>query len=228
MSERSLPEPSSGGRNLEIALLGGFRFWVRVRDADLAPASQRLLAFLALRESPVARDEAAGILWPDASEDHSHASLRSGISRLTLIAHEAVIVSPHSVRLAENVAVDIRVSRALAHRLLTPATLEQDSDLSNQAIAALSADLLPGWYDDWVLIEAEEWRHLRLHALNALTERLIANRSFGDATSAALAAVRAESLRESSHAALIRVHLVEGNRAEVVADPRTREVYLGH
>jgi SARP family transcriptional regulator, regulator of embCAB operon len=82
---------------------------------------------------------------------------------------------------------------------------------------ALSADLLPDWYEDWALIEAEDWRQLRLHALDALTERLIAQGRYADATSAALAAVKAEPLRETSHAALIRVHLAEGNRAEALA-----------
>jgi DNA-binding SARP family transcriptional activator len=206
-------------RPLEIAVLGGFRFWVRGKDAlpDLPGGSQRLLAFLALRERSVTRAAAAGTLWPEASEDHAHASLRSAISRLTLIAHEAVIVTFQNIRLADHVAVDIREARALAHRLLNPGELARGDDLSNSAITALSADLLPDWYDDWSLVEAEDWRQLRLHALDALTERLIASGHYGDAMSAALAAVKAEPLRETSHASLIRAHIAEGNRAEAVS-----------
>jgi DNA-binding SARP family transcriptional activator len=203
---------------LHVALLGEFRFWVGGQDAlpTLPGGSQRLLAFLALRERSVTRSAAAGALWPEASEDHAHASLRSAISRLTQIAHEAIVVSFQDVRLADDVTVDIRESRALAHRLLQPGT-EGESDLSAEAIAALSADLLPDWYDDWVVIEAENWRQLRLHALDTLTERLMASGRYADATGAALAAVKAEPLRETAHAALIRVHLAEGNRAEALA-----------
>jgi two-component SAPR family response regulator len=70
----------------------------------------------------------------------------------------------------------------------------------------LSSDLLPDWYDDWMIFEAEEWRQLRLHALEALaTGRLPAER-FGDAAEAALAAIHAEPLRESARAVLIRIH----------------------
>ena len=83
--------------------------------------------------------------------------------------------------------------------------------------ATLSADLLPDWYDDWAVAEAEDWRQLRLHALDSLAERLIENKLYADATSAALAAVKAEPLRETSHAILIRVYLAEGNRAEALA-----------
>jgi DNA-binding SARP family transcriptional activator len=82
----------------------------------------------------------------------------------------------------------------------------------------LSVDLLPGWYDDWVLIEAEDWRQLRLHALEALTRRLIAAGRWGEAADAACAAVRAEPLRESAHAALIQVHLAEGNQSEAMRE----------
>ena len=218
MSERSPSEKPVGARHLEIGVLGGFRFWVRGEDAlpALAGSSQRLLAFLALRERLVTRGAVSGILWPEASENHAHASLRSAISRLTQIAHEAIVVSAHDVSLAGTVTVDIRDSRYLAHRLLNPGSLDEENDLSDRAIAALSADLLPDWYDDWAIAEAEDWRQLRLHALDSLTERLIAIGRYADAMSAALAAVKAEPLRETSYAALIRVHVAEGNRAEAV------------
>src|SRR5687768_3185627 len=144
MSERSPSQEPAGAPHLEIAVLGGFRFWVRGQDAlpALAGGSQRLLAFLALRERSVPRAAAAGTLWPEASEDHAHASLRSAISRLTQIAHEAIVVSYHDLRLADHVAVDIRESRALAHRLLKPSDPTREDDLSDKAISTLSVDLL--------------------------------------------------------------------------------------
>jgi DNA-binding SARP family transcriptional activator len=219
MSDRSISSQSSGSGSLQIAVLGGFRFSVSGRDAlpALPGGSQRLLAFLALHDRSVMRSAVAGTLWPEASEEHAHASLRSAISRLTLIAHEAIVVSYHDLRLAGHVTVDIREARALAHRLLNPSEPERDGDLSDRAIAALSADLLPDWYDDWAVVEAEDWRQLRLHALDALSERLIDSGRYADATSAALAAVKAEPFRETSHAALIRAHVAEGNRAEALA-----------
>jgi len=216
MSDQTSPVPWPATGALEIAVLGGFRFWVQGRDAlpDLSGGSQRLLAFLALHERSMARDAAAGSLWPEASEDHAHASLRSAINRLTQIAHEAILVTYHTVGLAAEVAVDIRAAKALAHRLLDPAGPKHDADLSEQSIAALSADLLPDWYDDWAVVQAEDWRQLRLHALDALSAHLTVAGRFGDAMSAAQAAVNAEPLRETAHANLIRVHLAEGNRAE--------------
>jgi DNA-binding SARP family transcriptional activator len=120
--------------------------------------------------------------------------------------------------LAEGVAVDLRHAQALARRLLDPSVTPGRSELGAPAMAALSTDLLPDWYDDWVLAEAEDWRQLRLHALEALTRRLAAAGRLGEAAGAARAAVRAEPLRESGHAALIQVHLAEGNQSEAVRE----------
>ena len=209
------------GRSLEsecvVSVLGSFGFSVGGKPRRGLPhGSQRLLAFLALRDRAVTRTAIAGTLWPEASEEHAHASLRSALSRLNEIERTVVRVTFQDLSLADGVSIDIRDARLLTHRLLNPGT-GRDSDLSDQAIATLSVDLLPDWYDEWAVVEAEDWRQLRLHALDALAERLTAAGRYADATSAALAAVKAEPLRETAHAALVRVYLAEGNRAEALS-----------
>ena len=99
--------------------------------------------------------------------------------------------------LAEGIAVDIHHARALARRLLDPAVPPAPGDLGTSAVMTFSAGLLPDWYDDWALVEAEEWRQLRLYALEALAGHLIAAGRWGEAAGAARAAVRGEPLRET-------------------------------
>jgi DNA-binding SARP family transcriptional activator len=208
--ERSEPD-------VKVSVLGSFGLFVVGKlHRDLPLGTQQLLAFLALQDGAVSRTALAGTLWPEVSEDHAHASLRSALSRLSAIQRTVVRVTFRELALADGVLVDIRDARALAHRLLNPDS-GQESDQDDRAIATLSTDLLPDWYDDWVVAEAEKWRQLRLHALDALAERLTAAGRYADATGAALAAVKAEPLRETAHAALIRVYLAEGNRAEARA-----------
>jgi DNA-binding SARP family transcriptional activator len=125
-------------------------------------------------------------------------------------------VSKLELGLAKDVTVDVCYARGLARRLLDPAVTPKQSDLSSAAVMILSHDLLPGWYDDWVLVEAEDWRQLRLHALETLACRLTAVGCWGQAADAARAAVRAEPLRESARVVLIQVHLAEGNQSEAV------------
>ena len=208
--------PDKTGDDLRLSLQGAFQLEGGAVPLVLPGNSQRLLAFLALRGRAVTRAATAGTLWPEASQAHAHASLRSALARLDKSTREAIDVDVLDLRLAEGVAVDIRDSRALAHRLLIVDTLPAEADMSAEAIAALSSDLLPDWYDEWALVQAEDWRQLRLHALEALADSLAAAERYGDAITAALAAINAEPLRESAHATLIRVHLAEGNQSEAL------------
>jgi DNA-binding SARP family transcriptional activator len=160
----------------------------------------------------------AGTLWAEVSEHHAFATLRSSLARLDPIGRRALCVNPLALCLADDVAVDFRDARARAHRLLDPAGRLSDDDLSASAIDSLSHDLLPGWYEDWVLLQGEDWRRLRLHALEALAGRLSAAGRFGEAALAAGAAVAADPLRESARGALIRVHLAEGNQVEALRE----------
>jgi DNA-binding SARP family transcriptional activator len=219
--------PAESASGMSLCLLGTFRFST-ANDAfvSLPGASQRLLAFLALRNRTMTRTATAGALWPNVTDAHAYASLRSAISRLAKITRDAIRVTVHELCLGDEVSVDMHASQGLAHRLLDRAAVKGPADLSEAAVSALSVDLLPDWYDDWVVIEAEAWHQLRLHALEALTELLVAQRRFGDATSSALAAVQADPLRESSHAALIRVHLAEGNQSEALSVFRRYQLVL--
>jgi DNA-binding SARP family transcriptional activator len=201
-----------------VRVLGGFALFWNGGALRIPGASQRLLAFLALQRGMIKRATIAGTLWPDASESHAYSNLRSALARLRGTAHKALAASKLELGLAEGVTVDVRYAQRLAQRLLDPAVTPDRSELGMAAVPALSADLLPDWYDDWVLLEAEGWRQLRLDALEALAGRLIAVGRCGEAVGAAGAAVRAEPLRESARAALIQAHLVRGNQSEAVRE----------
>jgi SARP family transcriptional regulator, regulator of embCAB operon len=206
------------GAGSQVVLVRGFQFIQGDAQVALAEGSQRLLALLALRGRPVKRVAIAGTLWPEVTEGRAYASLRSALSRLYGTVRRAVEASSTDLSLTSGVTVDLPGSKALAHRLLDAVDQPSEADLGGAALSALSGDLLPDWYDDWVLLEAEDWRQLRLHALEALTGWLLVDGRFGDAAAAALAAVRADPLRESAHSALIRVHLAENNRSEALRE----------
>ena len=217
-------EPRTAG---DLSLLGGFVFSVG-GDAllGISAGSQRLLAFLAVGDRTVTRYRLAGTLWPESSHDRASASLRSALSRLDGPARQAVAVTAHDLSLAEGVAVDVHYSQALARRLIDRDAARSNADIGAGAVAALSDDLLPGWYDDWAVIAAEDWHQLRIHALEAVAARLTAAGRLAEAAAAALAAVRAEPLRETSRAALIRVHLAEGNQSGALGEFERYRVLL--
>ena len=200
-----------------VTLLDGFRLEFpgrgrRSTAEDLPRAVQRLVAHLCLSHRPT-RTATAGHLWPDVPEDHSHGSLRSALWRLNKTAPGLVEVSGSALLLATDVRVDVRDLGDWAHRAIAPSPGPEDVAVPD---AALLGDLLPGWYDDWVLLERERLRQLRMQALEAVAVRLASLGRHCEALQAAHAAVRAEPLRESAHRTVISVHLAEGNVAEAV------------
>ena len=202
-----------------VTLLDGFYLDLpgprRSGDADarsLPHGAQRLVAYVSLCRRP-ARTAIAGQLWPDVPEDKAHRSLRSALWRLQKVAPGLVRVSGGSLALAPGVRVDVRELTEWAQQVLDPRT---DAAGTVRPDVGLRGELLPGWYDDWVLLEREQLRQLRMHALEALAEKLAAAGRFGEAVHTAYAAVVAEPLRESAHRTVVRVHLVEGNLAEAV------------
>ena len=182
------------------------------RAGDLPHVVQRLVAYLCLTGRPP-RTALAGQLWPDASEGHAHGSLRSALWRLQKAVPGLVRASCDHLSLAEDVRVDVHELGHWAERVRDPQTA-----LAEVAVpaAGFRGELLPGWYDDWVLLERERLLQLRLHALEQVAERLVAWGRYGDALEAAYAAVRAEPLRESAHRTVVRVHQAEGNVAEAL------------
>jgi DNA-binding SARP family transcriptional activator len=205
---------------VRIGVLGGFDLWVGEEPVTVPVGSERVLAFIALccPGTAIPRALIAGTLWPRAPEHCAHANLRAALSRLRSSGRQALDIGSVEVRLAREATVDLHDARSIARSILDGATSAEASAPGLAAVDALSADLLPGWYDDWALLEAEDWRQLRLHALEMLTENLIAARRYAEAIAAAHAAVHADPLRESGHACLIHAHLAEGNPSEALHD----------
>lgn len=197
-----------------LRLLNGFGLWVHGNAVPVNAGSQRLLIFLALHDGLLRRSYVAGALWPDVPSDRACANLRASIWRVPSTCRTMIDLSAQHIKLATGVTVDSFAAIALARRLIDRSKACDENDLSEHARAELSSELLPACYDDWVLVERERFRQLRLHALEALCERLTAKQRYGEAIDAGLAAVCAEPLRESSHRILIKAHFAEGNKAE--------------
>jgi DNA-binding SARP family transcriptional activator len=147
----------------------------------------------------------------DASEARANASLRTSLWRLGEFGYRLVRATTTQLALAPDVDVDVRAVRGAAE-----AVISGRGGGAATSLLERSGDLLPDWYDDWVFIERESFRQLRLHALETLCESLTRARRFGEATRAGLAAVEGEPLRESAHRALIRTYLAEGNPGEAL------------
>ncbi len=204
-----------------LTLLGAFDLSVGGESIPLPMNGQRVLVFLALHGRSLLRPFVAGSLWLDSSEDRAAGSLRSALWRLNR-RHRFIETNGERLQLSPDVAVDVDAAAAQARRLLDPA----EPECPSPDCLLLSRDLLPDWYDDWVAVERERFRQLRVHALERLCDRLVEAERFGEAIEAGLAAMKSEPLRESAHRALVRAHLAEGNRSEALAQYRRFKLLL--
>lgn len=192
-----------------LRILGGFELRVHGRPVAVPPQGRRILAYLALRDRPVARSQVAGTLWPALPDDRAAANLRTALWRTNILGVGVVAGSRSDIWLTPKVRVDHGDALRSAHTLLDPGPVTADRLVP----AGLTDDLLPGWDEDWVLTERERLRQLRLHALDALCDRLLAAGEPARAVEAGRTAVAADPLRETARCALVRALLAAGERA---------------
>src|SRR5262249_19176419 len=153
----------------------------------------------------------AGHLWFELSQEHANACLRSTLWRMSRFPLPLVQATSTHLSLEPTVAVDARELDATAQRVLRASSspAREDVDLLTNA-----AELLPDWYDDWLLPERDRLRQIRLLALEAAGEAFVEERRYSEAAIAALAAVETDPLRDSAYRLLIRSYLGSGNLAE--------------
>jgi DNA-binding SARP family transcriptional activator len=198
---------------IEVRVLEGFGLFVAGRQVELISSAQKLVAYLALQERRVARSYVAGELWPAADADRAGANLRSAVWRVQRHCRPLIVAQGQQLALGREVLVDMRQASGQARRLL-----DRDCDgvaaWSDELRREMVAEVLPDWYEDWVIVVQEEFHQLRLHALESICMRLAEVGRVGEAVDAGMCATRAEPLRESAHRVLIAAHLAAGNRWE--------------
>ncbi|MFI2666257.1 AfsR/SARP family transcriptional regulator [Micromonospora carbonacea] len=208
------PTPTTGdghAPDVSLRLLGGFQLLHDETPVVVPRGLQRVLALIGLRPGAT-RSHLAGLLWPEAPEERALSSLRTALWRLRQDPCCPLVTSGDTTRLDPRVRLDVDDLTSTAARV-------RDGDDPGSTGVALTAgrhDLLPGWYDDWVLLERERLRQLRLHMLEQVARNHLAAGRHGEALEAALEAMAAEPLRETPHRLVVRVHLAEGNVFEAV------------
>jgi DNA-binding SARP family transcriptional activator len=192
-----------------VSVLGGLSLSCDGRRLPVPPGSRRLLAYLALHPVGVDRRVAAGVLWPDVGDCRAAGNLRSALWRLQQVGCPLVAAEQSWLGLREDVEVDLTRLEEWAGRVLANSPVAGDLSVDPGPIAEL--ELLPGWYDDWVLAVRDRLQLRLLHALEALSRLLRRAGRTAAAVEAMHVAVLAEPLRESGQLALIEAHQAAGD-----------------
>ena len=204
-----------------LRLLGGWHLLVDGVEVDLGHREQRLVALLGLTGCS-ARAQVAAALWPDSTDERALASLRRAVLLCVRRCPGLLDARRATIALDPTVRVDVDDVRRAAGLTRLP----RSADVDRELLVALRGDeLLPGWYDDWVIAERDRLQHLRVEALDRISRHALDAGDLELAIEAAGAASDIDPILESAAEVSIRAHLGRGDlsrrRARVPELPRS-------
>ena len=210
--------------DLHIYLLGDFRLGL----GDEPPIAihqarqQALLTYLLLhRHAPQSRRHLAFLLWPDSSEAQALTNLRKTLTHLRQIAPILAqsLYADHQV-VQWRPLVGFTLDVAEFETKLDQATAAEQAGRAQEAIALwavavalYTGPLTPSCYDDWVIAERERLHQLCLGALERLVAGHERQHNLTAAISYAQQLLRLDPLQETVYLQLMRLHLLQGDRA---------------
>ena len=160
---------------LELKLLGQFNLRLDNHPIDLpSRPAQSLLAYLALKPGTAYRRERlAGLLWPDATEANARSYLRQALWRI----RKALGPGKRDYFITDDltIAFDAEADYALDVTVLEQAA-STDTPIDDllHSVEIYHGELLPGFYDEWVMPERERLQAIYEHKLTFLLDRLVA------------------------------------------------------
>jgi len=201
---------------LEVRLLG--RFDVRHGGKPIVIASrpaQSLFAYLILNAGTAhRREKLAGMLWPDSLEETARDNLRHALWRVRKALQSA---SAARFLLANDLTIAFDRS---GEYWLDTAALEKlnENALSDELIAVLSeyqGELLPGFYDEWVVLEREHLHSVFEHHMARLMSLLQDERRWLDILDWGERWIKWGQKPESAFRALMIAHAAKGEMSKV-------------
>ena len=155
---------SSAGWRWRVRLLDGPLLENAAGDSVRHFRSQRagaLLAYLALRLGrPCPREELYAALWPEEADLRVTANrLRVALASLRRQLEPTGIPFGTVLDVSDNGRVRLRSEAVWCDIAAVEAALK--AGRSREAASLLAGDLLPGYYDEWVLTERARWERMR-------------------------------------------------------------------
>ena len=156
---------------LKVHLLGQFEVRRELEPIKIpSRPTQSLLAYLILSAGKMhRREKLAGLLWPDASESNARSNLRHTLWRLRKAIGAEYLISD-KISISFNKDSEFWLDAALIE---VGDGVEDSSDGLIQIVSSYGGELLPGFYDDWVILERERFRSLFERRIQSLLDRLV-------------------------------------------------------
>ncbi len=186
---------------LEIRLLGQFEIRRDEEPIRLgARKAQSLLAFLLLnRGRKHRREQIAGLLWPELVEAKARGRLRYALWQVReAIGNPYISADRISIGLEDQSGYWLDVA-ALEQGDPGGSSLEE----LRRSVSAYQGELLPGFYEEWVILERERLGGLFERKMDALLRRLMAAQDWSRAAASAERWISLAQIPEPAYRALM-------------------------
>jgi predicted ATPase/DNA-binding SARP family transcriptional activator len=182
--------------------------------------AQSLLAYLALnRAVHHRREKLAGLLWPDSTEANARANLRAALWRLRKSVEEGEDPAGRYLRVDE-ITLGFEAGSGC---WLDVEALERKWDPAGpldellEAVSVYRGELLPGFYDEWIMPERERLRAIFEQRQARLLERLVEGHRWAEAVEWGERWIGFGGAPEPAFQALMQAHAALGDRLSLAA-----------
>ena len=192
-----------------LQVVGGIKLKNGEKYLEPERRTAAILTYLAL-EGATSRSKLAGLLWLKVEEKRARNNLVQALRRLKQSTQTDLVTGDDTLKLSEDVKVDIATLNILAFQ-------NKYEDLLNT-----TGELLPYDYDDlpefldWLLLEREKLHNLRREALMSLIKQNEKENKYDTALTYAQTLLHLDSIDEATYRLIMRLRYVAGNRAEAM------------
>ncbi len=186
-----------------------------------------LVYYLAATAQPHARESLAGLLWPEADEQHASKNLRDVLSNLRRLLGTHLLITRQSAGIDSNADVEIDV-QAFERQLRTAQQSPTAANLLRAAVELYHGDFLEGFsladapaFEEWVLVERERLRRMAIDALYQLATDATEHGDYQNGIAYASRLLAMDPLHEAAHRQLMLLLAMSGQRAAALAQYET-------
>jgi WD40 repeat protein/DNA-binding SARP family transcriptional activator len=210
---------------LQVRLLG--QFSIHIDDVPIyinSRPAQSLLAYLIINAGRhFRREKLAGLFWPDTTEENARNNLRQALWR---VRKSLDINAPQPLFVVDEINIAFNASSDYHLDVLElEANLNEDISLPRliEIVSLYQGELLPGFYDDWVVLERERLNSIFEARMGSLIEGLVENQNWTEVIAWSEKWISLGGVPETAYRGLMMAHISQGDISKMAATYRRCE-----
>lgn len=206
---------------LHVQLLGGFQLTYNGQEVKALYAERLvlLLSYLLLNfGKPLPRKQLAFTFWADTTEEQARTNLRNLFHHFRKAFPEIdsfLEIEGQTIQWKANADIQLDVARFKSAVVQAKKAKDDSARIVHlrEAVSSYRGELLPGYYEDWILSDREEFHQSYLTALSQLAKLLEDSRQYDEAIEITNRLIRSEPLNESAYQHAMRLYALNDDRA---------------